>query len=404
MSRRRRDQYEKADDMFMMDEEAEAQEPQPTEQARPSFQEVDARGYGEGKGGPLLDKLDAKIVRLPINNITPDPIQPRRTIPNVIREQWDGDPQNIFPLWEQLIRENGHQGFSLAALLKDAKNGAEASPEGDLRREQPNPIEAELLKVIDLAVSIQRDGLTNPITVVPKEIEGYYLETGERRWLAHHLLLYVTNDSRWGKIDARKQKAFSVWRQAGENNARDNLNAIGKARQFALLIMDLHRDKTEFAPLSAFMHEQDFYAQVADASDHPVPRGKGDELAAAMGVSNRAVTTRYRKLLTLPRAVWLAADDLGWPERRLRKLEGLPDHIAIAKAARWAQDEGYVLPMGNITPEEKPDLQPVDRLYASLIRAENRLEKQFQKVDRTEALELLRQHKRWINELEKSLK
>lgn len=404
MSRRRRDQYEKPDDMFMMDEETDAQQAPHTEQPRPSFQEADARGYGDSKGGPLLDKLDAKIVRLAINNITPDPAQPRRAIPNIIREQWDGDPQTLFPLWEQLIQENGHRGFSLAGMLQNAENGAEEHSEGDLRQEQPNPVEIELLKIIDLAVSIRRDGLTNPITVVPKEIEGYYLETGERRWLAHHLLLYVTHDARWHKIDARKQKAFSVWRQAGENNARDNLNAIGKARQFALLLMDLLAAQTEFAPLTAFMHEQDFYAQVADASDYPVPRGKGDELAAALGVTNRSVTTRYRKLLTLPRAVWLAADDLNWPERRLRKLEGLPDHIAIAKAARWAQQEGYVLPMGNITPEDKPDLQPVDRLYASLVRAEKRLEKQFQQVDPTEALELLRQHKHWINELEKSLK
>ena len=47
------------------------------------------------------------------------------------------------------------------------------------------------------------------------------------------------------------------------------------------------------------------------------------------------------KLLTLPREVWEAADDLNWPEGRLRPLTTLSREEAIAQACVWARKEGY---------------------------------------------------------------
>jgi len=59
------------------------------------------------------------------------------------------------------------------------------------------------------------------------------------------------------------------------------LNAIAKARQFALLLMDLH-GADHFDPFNAFEHEQDFYAQVADGTQWRIPRGKGEVLLRQM--------------------------------------------------------------------------------------------------------------------------
>jgi hypothetical protein len=191
-----------------------------------------------------------------------------------------------------------------------------------------------------------------------------------------------------------------VWRQAFENNARTDLGAIAKARQLALLLMDLHRDKP-FARREQFEHERDFYAQVADGQAFSI-RGNAEQIVSAMGVNNRSVITRYRNLLKLPYLVWEVADDLNWPERKLRPLTGLKDKDALALAAKWAAQEGYSLPMGNVLVEsDRPD--PVDKLVSTLERSKRQLERHITKIDRKRAIELVRAYKEWIEALEEQL-
>ena len=202
----------------------------------------------------------------------------------------------------------------------------------------------------DLAATIYRDGLTNPITVAQQGNQTavqYQLETGERRWLAYHLLhANFPQDGQWTKIPARIVESPNLWRQAAENNARDNLNAIGKARQFALLLMDLlsreSGDAVTFKPFDAFRHEREFYAQVADGNRYRIPRGKGQLLVSVIGLGNPDQLRDYRKLLSLPDEAWKIADDYHLTEYRLRELMSIAvDKRHLVELVQEAGQESY---------------------------------------------------------------
>ncbi|MBZ0306984.1 MAG: ParB/RepB/Spo0J family partition protein [Anaerolineae bacterium] len=333
-SRNRRVRGEQADNPFVMDAET------------PTFESVDRQGYG----GPLLAKLDKHITAkpIPLSEIEPDPSQPRRTVPFVVRQVWDGNIETLFETWFNVVEtERGDSGFDLKILF---------TPEEDeVRNHAPLPVESALLGLVDLAASILRSGLTNPITVVRDE-DKYRLETGERRWLAYHLLYFHTQDEQWAKIPARVMDTFSLWRQAGENNARDNLNAIGKTRQLALLIMDLYRQQgTLFQPYEKLVKrngcDREFYAQVEDSGRWRIPHGKAELLLNATGLKSLRQLSQYRALLSLPDKAWMIADDTNLSEYRLRqildmKLNGLATTAAIQQAAQeFGDNSGTVVPL-----------------------------------------------------------
>ncbi len=291
----------------------------------------------------IAPKLDTgRIVAKPISifEIYPDPMQPRRAIPSSVRERWDGNPsgvKKVLSAWLSAVSEERGEWFDLREHLL-----AEGDSEADRRI---GPIEKTILSVIDIAASVYRDGLTNPITVT-QHASGYRLETGERRWLAYHLLHAEFEDEQWNRIPTRVIEAASIWRQAAENNARDNLNAIAKARQFALLLMDLLSNDAEspvhFRPFETFKNEHEFYAQVADGARYRIPKGKSEQLYSAMGFNNRNQVSDYRRLLTLPDKAWQIADDYNVTEFRLRTImdeaKGRPDlivHLVHQAAAEY---------------------------------------------------------------------
>jgi len=242
---------------------------------------------------------------------------------------------DIFQRWIEEVKLERAQGeFDITSYLlgENTSRGEQAEkPDEELTSistSPPSNIEKSLMKIVDLAASIRRDGLTNPISVVRRG-NNYELETGERRWLAYHLLhwkfgendLLPNNKQRnWSRIPARIVKEVDIWRQASENNARDNLNAISKARQLALLLMDLH-GWDNFVPFDKFEHEQDFYSQVADGNEWRIPRGHGEQLLNAMGLSDASQLRQYRALLRLPFDTWRKADDENLTEGELRKIQ-----------------------------------------------------------------------------------
>lgn len=367
MSKRRRDRHQPGDPFETAELDA------------PSFESVDQAGYSgqTTMQGPLAQRtVETPIKHLSILKISPDPHQPRRTVPHSLRAHlgtdWYQDPAKLFNTWEQLIQEQQTEKvkkdvemFSIDALLFPPEN-AEANEdkgEGIDTEGERSTLESALLKIINLAISIHRDGLTNPITLVRNPVDGFTIETGERRWLAYHLLYTKTQHDDWKRIPAQIVDHADVWRQATENSARDDLNAISKARQLALLSMDLlwqkhtHNEGTNaptdlFQPLTAFTHERDFYAQVVN---HRLPVGANAKLLNALGVEHRSAITRYRKLLELADDVWDLADDNDWSEGFLRELVGLPAEDALALAAQKAAmqpghnegDKGELLPIGN---------------------------------------------------------
>jgi len=314
-----------------------------------SWLSADSSIYGD------LSQADSKAERTRIREfniftIHPDPLQPRRVLPSVLREMWNGKPESIgdiFVEWVRIIseEERGGDEFQFEAHMQ------EQEIDGD--DYVPKSLELALLEVIKLAVSIRRDGLTNPITVVEVP-DGLRIETGERRWLAYHLLHAFSDDpqNQWQQIPARKVEALDVWRQASENNARQNLNATGRARQFAILMMDLwSRNGKRFEPFEAYEAEQHYYAQVSELSP---PHGKSNVILNAMGFQNRNAISRYRKLLTLDNDIWLLADDSNCPESILRRMIGKGFQESIAIFQSWASGQSADIPnvtSGDISPK-----------------------------------------------------
>jgi hypothetical protein len=243
-----------------------------------------------------------------ISKIEPDPMQPRRAIPHEIRQGWQLTAETM-PAFLQYWSEQS--GIDIRAVLESESD--EDRPEPD------NPSQAALLSLIDLASSIRRDGLQNPISVVYTVTGSYGIETGERRWLAYHILHSVYGDD-YKLILVRQVNERNVWRQASENNARENLNAIARARQLAILLMDLH-GMDNFQPLSSFEHEQDFYAQVAEGESWRIPRGKAGQVMTAMGFRQDDQLRKYRALLRLPHEAWQIADDKNITEYAIREMK-----------------------------------------------------------------------------------
>lgn len=260
--------------------------------------------------GGDVDELRAgrreRIERIPISDIKPDARQPRRAVPSSVRAVVPDAQSGIdfLQAWSDQL------GFRLGEITQEIIEGAELPEDFD-----PRPIESAWLRLAELAGSIRRDGLTNPITVV-RDGGLYRLETGERRWLAFCLLSAFYGDE-YQLIPARIVERFDVWRQATENNARADLNAVGRARQFAILLMDI-LGAEGFQPFEAFAAEQDFYAQVADGELYRIPRGQGPRMAAAMGLPNVVQLRQYRALLRLPGELWIRADDENWTENAIR--------------------------------------------------------------------------------------
>lgn len=312
--------------------------------------------------GSIADVDAGRQVAKPISifEIHPDPLQPRRAVPTPVRSHWDGRPATtaaLFSHWHLLAQQERDQDFALEPYVL-------ASDEV-LRPDKIGPIEASLLDVAELAANIRSHGLTNPITVARSQ-QVYRLETGERRWLAYHLLylMFENEQDTWGRIPARLVDEFSVWRQAGENNARANLNAISKARQLALLIMNLHEQQgARFRSYDEVVQpggsDRLFYAQVSagQGSDgYSIPYGSGELVLNAMGLKQPSQLREYRELLRLPDEVWQMADDLNWTQGKIRDLKrrsNSDDKLLISLAVKLAKAERY--PVG-ISVEDLPPL------------------------------------------------
>ena len=271
-----------------------------------------------------LPDESAKQIAKPISifDIQPDPIQPRRAVPSPVREFWNGRPDTVADMlnrWHTMASEERGGEFSINPYLV-------AQEEVD-RPKKIGPLEAALLDVIELAANIrQNNGLTNPVTIA-RASEGYRLETGERRWLAYHALyaFFESEQKIWEKIPARIVDHSNVWRQAAENGVRANLNAVSRARQLALLIMEVYRKQgTTFQSyeqvVQASSSDRAFYAQVSEGSRYDIPKGHGETILNAMGLKQSSQMREYRALLRLPDEVWQIADDLNWTQGRIRSL------------------------------------------------------------------------------------
>jgi hypothetical protein len=341
-----------------------------------------------------------------ILEIHPDRTQPRRTVPTVVRQLWDSRPDTVadlFQNWLYEIERMGWLDFDLETYLKQEHlpDGVEGNDEeGDrdtqhLQEYQRIPLLKMLIDLADLAISIRKTGLTNPITVVRMD-RMFRLETGERRWLAYHLLNIYFPDEDWERIPAHLVDEVSVWRQASENNARADLNAIGRARQLAILLMDLLAERGyEFYTFDEILEsggsERAYYAQVADGNEFRVPRGEGERLLNAMGLKNPTQIRQYRQLLRLPDQVWQDADDKNLTEGEVR---------------RWLyRNTSYGMEDDDAsTSDNNPFVERVNKRRRTRIwEYANRFE-ELSDEERQQALDAINEDERWLDELRQAIK
>lgn len=301
---------------------------------------------------PSMVKTSGRIVAkpIPLSEITPDPRQPRRAIPSLVRAAAPGsDIATLLDIW--LARAIEIQGERIDPVPHIMGTGTPPD-EVDLA-----PMTKHLLDLYGLAGSILRDGLMYPITVAQRTNgDGYLIETGERRYLAFNLLLRYADRDKYAAIPAQVMEQHSVWRQAQENNNRAELNAIEKARQLAILYMDMWQDDREFAPIELLItpdgSDRPYYAQ-ADGLNSK--RGYGQRLLDAMGVEARATVTNYKRLLKLTDDEWLRGDAVNAPLRELLRL------VDEREGTNYGQNTSYVQRVEH----NPPDSAPTDPAYVN---------------------------------------
>ncbi|MCA9891425.1 MAG: ParB N-terminal domain-containing protein [Anaerolineae bacterium] len=258
-----------------------------------------------------------KVERLLLDMVRPDPIQPRRILPERIHHEFhDGrlTPsqalRELVQIAQVAARQRGRPFKNLLELLPD--------PERDEEDIKLTPEETLLKELITLAVTIHQDGQVNPITVVDMT-QGvtrlYRIETGERRYWAGWLLKdFLQGFESDGMIDCIVVPAdrSSVFRQAKENTARRGLSAIAMARQASLLLLTVNGYE-----IPAYAVTNDFYRQALELR---IPRGAAQEIYAAMGGVDRAYFSYLKNLLKLSDEAMELADRHNLEERRLRPL------------------------------------------------------------------------------------
>ena len=182
------------------------------------------------------------------DRIRPDPAQPRRVLPEVIRAEFLAghiSARQALERWEALVAEEasrlGRPRPDWRALLDRAPDDRGEDIALDAPG-QPGPEEDALRAIVATAATIRHGGQVSPITVSEVESGSHFrIETGERRYWAHHWLnTWLGDGPRF--VHHLPQPALAPG--GGEHQPRRTLRD-GMARQLALLLdlYDIHRRK-----------------------------------------------------------------------------------------------------------------------------------------------------------------
>ncbi len=150
---------------------------------------------------------------IPIDQIHPDPNQPRRWLPSDLSEAQAA-------------------GATPADILSQLRE-----------RKRDKWIQERLVELDALADSIAADGLMQPIRVIQESEDAYRIEAGERRWWAHQILL-GRGDSRFETIaafivDSRVAEPGVLRRRVAENVHRSGFTAMELAGAMSARIEEI---------------------------------------------------------------------------------------------------------------------------------------------------------------------
>lgn len=306
---------------------------------------VDRATYGDLPEG-LGEVVTAH--RLALSDIHADLRQPRRIIPFEVRGDWDGTSDDLLTVlanWHALVEAKLGVTLDLPRLLEGT---AQAAALDALSSDEPGV--TEYLELVKLAMTIRFEGLRDAVEVY-RVGDGYRLLDGERRWMAHHLLMQHVS-AQYDHLNASVKPAPDVWAQATKNGARRPLNAVSMARQIALLVIAMY----EGDPGVAFGSYEEtvlpgeidrkYYAQVARGELYRIKDGFMARVLAVTGLKSKEQVAQYRAILRVDDALWVKADGQNWTEFAIReyqqtasKLKQIEDEQAAAHAASQQPSE-----------------------------------------------------------------
>ena len=254
-------------------------------------------------GGSSFDMAtdnSLRVERILLEMVRPDPVQPRRVLPERIYQAFHANRMTPTQALRELIqtaqlaaRQNGRPFTNVLDLLGNPDDETEADAP------QLSPEEKLVRDLANLAVTIRNDGQVNPLTVVDAT-QGvtrlYRIETGERRywatWLLRDFIPSYESDGMIPCIIIPAERA-SAFRQAKENTARTGLSAIAMARQAALLLLYVHGCEIPNGPVT-----HDFYRQALEL-DLRSKREYTADILSAMGGIKKSHFSTIKALLSL---------------------------------------------------------------------------------------------------------
>lgn len=261
-----------------------------------------------------------RVERILLEMVRPDPVQPRRVLPESIHLNFHNNRVTPTQALRELVqivqiaaRQRGRPFNSVLELLPNGDDERDDEPAVNL-----SPEETLLRDLVNLAITIRDDGQVNPLTVVDVS-QGvtrlFRIETGERRywatWLLRDFIPGYTGDGMIPCI-VIPEKQSSVFRQAKENTARSGLTAVALARQAALLLLTVHGYE-----IPAYAVGNDFYRQALEL-DLRGKRDYTDAILSAMGGIKRGQFSHLKILLRLSDEALELADRYNLEEGKLR--------------------------------------------------------------------------------------
>lgn len=278
-----------------------------------------------GDNPQIFEDSSMRVERILLDLIRPDPVQPRRVLPDRIHFAFHENRltptqalRELVQIVQVVARQRGRPFNSVLELLPHADDD-----HGDAPDIQLSPEELLLRDLVNLAMTIRDDGQVNPLTVVDVS-QGvtrlYRIETGERRYWANWLLRdFIPSYEGDGMIPCLvvPSERSSFFRQAKENTARAGLSAVAMARQAALLLLAIHNYEIPDGPVN-----NDFYRQALDL-DLRSKREYTDTVLAAMGGISKMRFSQLKSLLKLSDEALELADRHDIDERKLRPVLSL---------------------------------------------------------------------------------
>jgi hypothetical protein len=271
--------------------------------------------------GAVVEQADGEMLITPeLEACHPDQHQPRHVLPGDLRERVVENACPAEVLWEAWQRCLGDDLYQ--ALRSHALSPAEALAK---RREEGAldlALQLTLEGLADLADSIARHGLRQPLNVYELGEGQYRIAEGERRWWAHVLLrdalLRIEASTILARVHPLPGDALAVLaRQQAENAHRRDLSAIARARAIARV----REAVVQGASGTSGSWEGTGAGTLAE---NELDDLTGERLAelTGKGMSGRMVRY-YLALLSLPPQAQALAEAVGLAERALRPIATL---------------------------------------------------------------------------------